>query len=113
MVTRGPQMSQLGRSSDGSTLRRYEQAAEQGAADAQYRLGLVYATGVKGHPDYVLAHKWFNLAALQGCAKARASRAEIALDMTREEIGEAQRLAREWESVSRERSAGSPLENAA
>ena len=45
----------------------------------------------------VLAHKWFNLAAVRGSTEARANRGELALDMTPDEIAAAQRLAREWQ----------------
>ncbi|NJO35667.1 MAG: sel1 repeat family protein [Rhodospirillales bacterium] len=46
--------------------------------------------------DLVTAHKWFNLAALRGNAEAKRYRMEIAGEMTRYEIAEAQRQAREW-----------------
>ena len=77
------------------TAYRYEMAAAQGALDALFQLGLMYSTGGVAE-DYVLAHKWFNLAALRGDAEAREFRIQIAGDMTREQIAEAQRLAREW-----------------
>ena len=44
----------------------YEQQAEAGAIEAQYRLGLLYSTGMGVPLDYVMAHKWLNLAAQQG-----------------------------------------------
>ena len=74
----------------------YEIDAAQGALDALFQLGLMYSTGRGVAEDYVLAHKWFNLAALLGDAEAREFRVLIAGDMTREQIAEAQRLAREW-----------------
>jgi TPR repeat protein len=46
--------------------------------------------------DLVTAHKWFNLAALRGNAEAKRYRMEIAGEMSRCEIAEAQRQAREW-----------------
>lgn len=76
--------------------------AEFGGVAAQYQLGLMYSTG-KGVPlDYVLAHKWLNLAAMRGDDSARSLRTELAGDMSREEIAEAQRLAREWLDVHSE-----------
>jgi uncharacterized protein len=42
------------------------------------------------------AHKWFNLAALSGVSEASALRADVASDMDREEIAQAQRQARAW-----------------
>jgi hypothetical protein len=44
----------------------------------------------------VLAHKWFNLAAMAGSSEAKEVRRELARDMTAGEIAEAQRLARQW-----------------
>ncbi len=78
-------------------IKEFEAAAEAGDPAALYDLGLIYSTGQDGAPnDYVVAHKWFNLAALRGYEPARVERAEVAQLMTRQEISEAQRLAREW-----------------
>ncbi len=41
----------------------YTKAAQQGDADAQCRLGLMYANGRGVPQDYVQAYKWLNLAA--------------------------------------------------
>ena len=46
--------------------------------------------------DYVLAHLWFNLAAAQGDANAVDNRDIAASKMTRDQLAEAQRLARDW-----------------
>ncbi len=46
--------------------------------------------------DVVVAHKWFNLAAMQGYAKALVCRKELMLEMTSEQVSEAQRQARQW-----------------
>ena len=70
--------------------------AEQGNAPAQYNLGLMYARGEGVPQDYTEAVKWFRLAAEQGNAKAKKNRDIMADRMTREQIPEAQRLAREW-----------------
>lgn len=76
-------------------------AAEPWLSDAEmYRLGLQASTGSEtGDFDLITAHKWFNLAAMQGNLEARAYRAELANEMTPEEIAEAQRLAREYLAV--------------
>ena len=71
-------------------------SAEQGNRDAQFTLGLSYAMGRGVPQDYVLAHMWFNLLAAQGGEEGRVLRDNMANDMTREQIAEAQRLAREW-----------------
>ena len=71
--------------------------AADGDPDALYDLGLLYATGKEGiTPDYVEAHKWFNLAALSGVDEAKLEREELARDMSRTEISEAQKQARAW-----------------
>jgi hypothetical protein len=72
--------------------------AEAGPAspDALYQLGLMYALGRGVAQDNVTAHKWFNLAATQGDARARAERELIAAEMSRDEVVEAQKLARAW-----------------
>jgi uncharacterized protein len=71
--------------------------AAQGDIQALYELGVAYSTGSGGvEIDCVEAHKWFNLAALNGSALAQEARADIAEDMTAREIAEAQRQARAW-----------------
>ena len=75
----------------------YPDATNEAAADDQYQLGLDYSTGHEGMPvDYVMAHMWLNVAAMHGSEAARALRREISEYMSREEVAEAQRLAREW-----------------
>ena len=71
--------------------------AAQGDIQALYELGVAYSTGSGGvEVDFIEAHKWFNLAALNGSALAQEARADIAEDMTAREIAEAQRQARAW-----------------
>lgn len=74
---------------------RIEQA-EFGAAEALYDLGLLYSVGQGVDQDFIQAHKWFNLAATRGMKSAQVDRAEIAGDMSNNEIATAQRMAREW-----------------
>jgi hypothetical protein len=67
-----------------------------------YRLGLEASTmGEDGDLDLVTAHMWFNLAAMQGNLEARAYRAELAAEMSAEEIADAQRRAREYLATHR------------
>jgi hypothetical protein len=48
-------------------IQKFEEAAAAGDPGALYDLGLIYSTGRDGTPgDYVIAHKWFNLAVLRG-----------------------------------------------
>ena len=71
--------------------------AEGGDVDALFGLGVAYSTGAPGvDVDLVEAHKWFNLAALNGDRRGQMCRAEIADEMTAREIAEAQRQARAW-----------------
>ena len=74
-------------------------AAEDGVADAEYDVALMYATGLGAPQDNVLAHMWFNLAALHGNRRARDERSDIAYDMSEAEVATAQRLARERVAV--------------
>lgn len=79
---------------------RWLSNAEAGQVDAQFKVGLLFSTGQDGTPiDYVMAHKWLNLAAVRGSDDARRLRAEVAGDMSKEEIAQAQKLAREWMST--------------
>lgn len=70
--------------------------AAAGAPDALYELGLMYCSGRGVEIDMVEAHKWFNLAAARGNLDARTYRSEIARELTRQQMGEAQRRARAW-----------------
>jgi TPR repeat protein len=81
-------------------------AASDGDGDALYELGVAYSTGACGtEVDYIEAHKWFNLAALNGNGRAQESRAEVADYMTAREIAEAQRQARSWLAATVRRAA--------
>ncbi len=73
-----------------------ELAAQTGAPDALFELGMLYATGRDVDADLVTAHKWFNLAAARGNASALTYRVELAQEMTADQVAEAQRQAREW-----------------
>ena len=69
--------------------------AAHGNVNALYELGVAYSTGSDGvDVDLIEAHKWFNLAALNGSRRGQESRAEIAEEMSAREIAEAQRQAR-------------------
>ena len=73
-----------------------EFAAEGGAPDALFELGLLYASGREVEQDFVTAHKWFNLAALRGNDEAKRYRSELSREMSKLQISKAQKLAREW-----------------
>lgn len=81
--------------------------AARGDANALFDLGVAYSTGTDGiDVDMIEAHKWFNLAALNGSEEAMTCRAEISDEMTAREIAEAQKEARAWlRSIDGERRA--------
>lgn len=67
-----------------------------GAQDAFLALGALHASGRDAAPDLVEAHKWFNIAAARGCAEAARRRAELAAEMSADDVARAQRAARLW-----------------
>ncbi len=73
-----------------------EIAEQTGSPDALFQLGLMYCSGREVPLDMIEAHKWFNLAASRGNAEARHYRQEISREMSRVDIGSAQRRARDW-----------------
>jgi TPR repeat protein len=77
----------------------YRLAADQGYYAAMHELGFLYFEG-KGVPqDYVTAYMWLNLAAARspaGETKAAGDRDLVASRMTRAQIAEGQKLARQW-----------------
>ena len=81
---------------DAAASRWFRLAAEQGEAFAQYNLGSKYAHGEGVPQDDVSAHIWLNVAAATGDKDARKALENVAARMTREQIAEAQAMAREW-----------------
>lgn len=81
---------------DVNYIEKHLKSADAGIPDEQFRAGLLFSTGDGVQQDLVTAHKWFNLAAMNGIEEAREIRAEISLDMSTQEIAKAQRMAREW-----------------
>ena len=73
-----------------------EFAANGGAPDALFELGLMYASGREVGQDFITAHKWLNLAALRGNDEAKRYRLELSREMSKQQIAAAQKLAREW-----------------
>lgn len=65
-------------------------------ADGLFTLGMRHSIGRDVEHDPVAAHKWFNLAAMMGHEGALEARAELAREMTAEQIADAQRQARAW-----------------
>lgn len=71
-------------------------ASAQASGEAYYELGLMYAAGRDVEPNHIIAHKWFNIAVVRGYAPAILKRAELAQEMSREQIAKAQKEARSW-----------------
>ena len=67
-----------------------------GDADAQYNLGVCYATGAGVAKNYSEAHKWLYLAAAQGLEDAKEKLPLVDQKMTPEQIDKGQQLAREF-----------------
>jgi TPR repeat protein len=65
-------------------------------ASTLFDLGMMYSVGRSVPVDYITAHKWFNLAAMQGNRDAARLRQEVAAQMSSVEIAAAQRAARSW-----------------
>jgi hypothetical protein len=63
-------------------------------AEACLAMGMKYCIGHGVAANNIEAHKWFNIAAMKGSAKARSYRLELAREMSASEVAEAQRQAR-------------------
>ncbi len=84
---------------DSEIAAAHEAVRQGGDSENLYKLGLIYSTGQGGAIDLVQAHMWFNLAASRGSDVAKECRRELADQMSKDEIAQAQRAAREWLSV--------------
>jgi TPR repeat protein len=71
-------------------------AERQPNGENLFELGMIYSTGREVAADLIAAHKWFNLAALQGNSEAAYYRQEVAREMSPSSVAEALRAAREW-----------------
>ncbi|WP_136658621.1 sel1 repeat family protein [Nitratireductor sp. XY-223] len=73
-------------------------AAMGGEAEAEIfcEMGLMYAAGRDCAMDFIAAHKWLNIAAIKGSNRAAELRSDLARSMTKTDLAEALRSAREW-----------------
>ncbi len=62
-------------------------------------IGMQYSLGRGVRQSNVMAHMWFNIAAMKGCSAAKQYRHELSQEMSQSEIAEAQRQARAWLTV--------------
>ena len=69
-----------------------------GEAEAEIfcEMGLMYAAGRDCPMDYIAAHKWLNIAAIKGSNRAAELRSDLAQSMSKADLAEALRAAREW-----------------
>lgn len=77
-------------------LKVFTELAEQGYAGAQLNLGIMYGTSAGVPKDYVQAAKWFYLAKANGEAQANEVIQLIELEMSHQQIEQAQALATKW-----------------
>ena len=76
-------------------VRWYRKAAGQGHAKAEFNLGVSYKYGQGVTRDAAEAYAWFSLAATGGEKKALASREEVALELSPQDLERALARARE------------------
>src|SRR6266567_2774441 len=81
---------------DAESVKWFRKAAEQNLADVQYNLGVCYDSGEGVAKDEVEAYKWWLLAAGQGNDDAKYNMTIVENKMSREQIAEGQRLARDF-----------------
>src|SRR5947207_976620 len=81
---------------EAEAVKWFRKAAEQNLADAQYNLGVCYDSGEGVAKDQVEAYKWWLLAAGQGNDDAKYNMTIVENKMSREQIAEGQRLARDF-----------------
>jgi len=70
----------------------FTQAANQGDADAQYKLGWMYDYGRGVDQNNIIAYMWWNIAIINGNKTATENRELIAKRMTRSAIEKAGKL---------------------
>ena len=81
---------------EAEAVKWFRKAAEQNLADAQYILGVCYDSGEGVAKDEIEAYKWWLLAAGHGNDDAKYNLTIVENKMTREQIAEGQRLARDF-----------------
>lgn len=81
---------------DAQAVAWYRKAANQGYAKAQSNLGVMYAEGRGVARDDVEAYRWFSIAGAKGDAEIVKVRDLVEKRLSKEQIAEAQKRAREW-----------------
>ena len=78
-----------------TAIQEWTPLAEAGYANAQSNLGYMYENGQGVLQDDVTAHMWYNIGAANGNKLSGIKRDNVAEDMTRQAIEQAQAMARE------------------
>jgi hypothetical protein len=81
-------------------VRRIRRAAEHGLPHAQFLLGAAYYTGLGVPQNFGQAYIWFSLAAANGEKKAVKDRDDVAQELTRSALLEAQKITAAWKPKS-------------
>jgi TPR repeat protein len=81
---------------EAEAVKWYRKAAEQNDELAQSILGMCHKLGIGVAKDYVEAYKWFLLAAAKGHEESKKNMTIVEGIMTREQIAEGQKLARNF-----------------
>ena len=84
---------------DSEIAEAHEAVRQNGDSADLYKLGLIYSTG--DEVDFVQAHMWFNLAAARGSEAAKECRRDLSSMLSKEEMAQALRAAREWLGATR------------
>lgn len=87
----------------------YRKAAEQGDFAAQFKLGYFYAKGEGVAENDVEAYKWFSIAVHRGFPPDDEALTTLEKRMTKEQIAEGKRLAREFKPRKTPEPGGSPF----
>ena len=80
---------------DAEAVKWYRLAADQGQANAQFNLGVMYHEGEGVPKDLVQAHVWWNISGASGDEEAKKNLAIVEKEMNSEQKAEAMKLARE------------------
>ena len=99
-VRKGP-MKKVRKAKGTTTMARFEisemnSMGGEARAETFCEMGLMYATGRGCDVDLIAAHKWLNIAAIKGSDRAAALRSDLAMSMSKAELAQALRAAREW-----------------
>jgi TPR repeat protein len=84
-----------GEMDDKEEVKWFRRDADQGDAEAQFNLGVMYHRGRGVLKDYVAAYAWFCISAFNGHEEGKEGRDKLAKKMTPEQIAEAQELSKE------------------